>query len=167
MEEIDGKIIFDEFELMQNHILGAHALREFVRFYETVHADKIGPSLFLIMPVLPLVFNRTSTRSISNRHFIEGSIYKALREDKTLFVGLQSRMEKMATQTMNSLYMASSLGLLEYDPLTTKVTLAYSGNPSQNFSEDYSIIIKSARRLGSWFAQMSESDIIETFRIHF
>lgn len=167
MENVNEEIGFDEFELMQNQVLGAHALREFVKFYQRVHVENIGPSLLLILPVLPLVYNQVSTQSISNKHYIEGSIYKALREDKTLFIGLQARMEKMYEQTLQSVFMAANLGLLEYDVPTTRLTLSNGSNPSLKFSEDYETILRSSRRLGSWFAQMSESDILETFRIQF
>ena len=115
MERFDEQIELDEYDIVQNHILGAHIIREFVRFYQNNSEDNKGPTLVLIMPLLPLVLNKEARSSISNRRFIEGSLVKTILEEKTLYAGLQERMEKMAGQTFQSLSIAFWMQLIDYD----------------------------------------------------
>ena len=91
MEGIDeqGSLKLDEYDVVQNYILGAHALREFVRYYQKESKNEEGPILPLVFPILPLVFNRDTALSISKRHFSLGSFAKTLSEDKTLYADLQ------------------------------------------------------------------------------
>jgi len=167
MGRFDEQIELDEYDVVQNHVLGAHILREFVKYYQRYSEDKAGPTLVLIMPVLPLVLNKAATTSISKRHFIEGSLTKTITEDKTLYTGLQDRMEKMANQTFHSLSMAFSLNLLAYDQKTTLVIVVNKASPQMDGAQNYREMLNAARRLGCWFAKLSFEELISVFKINF
>lgn len=168
VERHNGQIELDEYDIVQNYVLGAHMLREFVKFYQRSSKENTGPSLVLLMPVLPVVLNKEATMSISKRHFIEGSLIKTLTEDKTLYMGLQERMEKMANQTFQSLSMAFSLNLLAYDNMTTNITVINQSNPPlTNHSQNYRNMLNASRRLGSWFAKLTFEELITVFKINF
>ena len=106
MEKIIYLNEIEEYDIMHNNVLGAHSLWEFVKFYSNYHINKENPDLMLLMPVLPIVFSKTSCDLICRRNFNEGSLINALIEDKGIFIGLQKRMEDMSDITFNSLRVA-------------------------------------------------------------
>ena len=166
MGRIDEREL-DEFDVVQNHVLGAHILREFVKFYQRESENEEGPIMALVLPVLPLVLNQAVTKSVSKRHFIEGSLIKTISEDKTLYIGLQARMEKMADQTLASLSMAFSLKLLEYDRETTIVQVLSEKAPKLEDCKNYRDMLNASRRLGSWFAKLTFQELVSVFKIYY
>ena len=169
MGRTNEKIELDEYDVVQNHILGAHILREFVRYYQNNSADKTGPTLVLTMPVLPLVLNEAARNSISKRRFIEGSLSKTILEEKTLYAGLQDRMQKMADQTLQSLSLAFTLQLLSYNIETTKLSMNFQINPVSELqgAKNYKEMLSAAHRLGTWFAKLTFEELITLLKINF
>ncbi|MAX79442.1 MAG: hypothetical protein CL843_04605 [Crocinitomicaceae bacterium] len=169
MERFDEQIELDEYDIVQNHILGAHIIREFVRFYQNNSEDNKGPTLVLIMPLLPLVLNKEARSSISNRRFIEGSLVKTILEEKTLYAGLQERMEKMAGQTFQSLSIAFWMQLIDYDVESTRLRMKFSKNPKSELesAKNYKEMLGASRRLGTWFAKLTFEELITVLKINF
>lgn len=169
MERTNEKIELDEYDIVQNHILGAHLLREFVRFYQNNSEGNIGPTLVLTMPVLPIVLNEVARKSISKRRFIEGGLSKTILEDKTLYSGLQDRMQKMADQTLKSLSLAFTLQLLSYNQETSELSMNFQLNPISEIHEakNYKEMLNTAHRLGAWFAKLTLEELITELKINF
>ena len=162
----------NEFEIFQNKALGAHMIWEFAKNYQMYHVDKVPPSLLLTMPVLPLCFNKRVILGIKERNFNGGSLLRTLDENKDLFSGLQERMEGMARLTLESIYLGSAVKLIEYDrqnaliiPISKTLPIKIRDSISKNY--DYSDIINTSRRIGAWFGQFNQSEILLYFNLHF
>lgn len=157
-----------EYDIIQNHVVGAHAIIEFVHYYQKYHKDNRGPALPLVFPVLPVVFNEDLKKNISTKQFEEGSLFRTINENRALYVGLQERMEAMASQTLKALSFAFSSQMLIYD--RTSAILYATKTPPSSVAQgyrDYNEIIHSARRLGAWFSKLTTEEIIAYFNITF
>lgn len=161
---------FNEFDIIQNHVLGAHALWEFVKNFESYHPQNKGVLLTLTLPVLPIVFNQEASTIIKSRNFKEGSLIKVLAENGAFNIGFQERMEAMTEQTLKSLHLAFSLDLLLIDnndfTLYSKETGNINFGSAKNYKDYYSIL-SASRRLGAWFAQLTYDEILMYFNISF
>ena len=49
-----------DYSIFQNHVLGAHALWEFSKYYQEYELNNRPPILMLALPVLPIVFKGSS-----------------------------------------------------------------------------------------------------------
>ncbi|WP_165748440.1 three component ABC system middle component [Cellulophaga sp. Z1A5H] len=167
MEKIIYLSEIEEYDVMHNNVLGAHSLWEFVKFYSSYHSTKKNPDLLLLMPVLPIVFNKTSCELICRRNFNPGSLINTLIEDKGIFIGLQKRMEDMSDTTFNSLRIAFAANLLSINNNDFKIGSLSQANPSLQLPQDYNNIILASKRLGAWFAKYEISQITNYLNITF
>jgi hypothetical protein len=162
----------NEFEIFQNKAIGAHAIWEFSKSYKMHNSDSFSPTLLMAMPLLPLVFNRRVVNGIKERNFKEGSLLRALDENKDLFSGLQERMEDMGKLTLESIYLSAVVGLIIFDrdeniiiPKAKNLPMKLKENLDKN--RDYIDIINASRRIGAWFGQFSQSEIFLYFNLQF
>ena len=167
MEKIIYLSEIEEYDVMHNDVLGAHSLWEFVKLYSNYHSNKTNPDLILLMPVLPIVFSKTSCELICRRNFNPGSLINTLIEDKGIFIGLQKRMEDMSDITFNSLRVAFAANLLSIDSDDFKIGSLSQTNPSLQLPQDYNNIILASKRLGAWFAQYEINQITNYLNITF
>lgn len=161
--------VFNEFDVVQNAVIGAHALYEFVGYYSRKDTAQKGVRLSHCFAVLPIVFTDEYTKEIYNRNFSRGSFIKVLTSDNIIFQGVQKRMEDLAPTTLMSFNIAFSSNLLLYDNETSRVHLGKGINiKSRNGSgKGYDEIIKASMRLGSWFAQVDEEQLLAFLNIKF
>lgn len=162
----------NEFEIFQNKAIGAHAIWEFAKNYRMNHTKNESPSLIVTMPVLPLCFNRRVVNGIKGRNFKGGSLLRAIDENKDLFSGLQERMEDMATLTLESIYLSSVSGLIDFDASQGIIIPKVTSLPSKvknaiEKNEDYTNIINASRHIGAWFGQFNQSEISLYFNLSF
>lgn len=159
----------NDFEIIQNEVLGAHALLEFINYYNQYHEDHSYPELMLCVPVLPIVFHKRSVTLINNRNYKEGSLYRVINECRDINAGLQERMEFMGKKTLKSVNLLLASNLIKYDWETTKLVSNGINFPAHKFSinENYKNIISSSKRLGAWFAQLNYQQITTYFNIEF
>jgi hypothetical protein len=162
-----------EYNIFQNKILGAHIIWEFAKFYRMHHVTKNCPNLMMTMPVIPLCLNKRVVQGIKERHFKEGSLLKALDEQKDLFSGLQTRMEDMAELTLESIFLGSVSGLIVYQRETGMIIPSDKNLPNtlkSSFSStpyDYAEIIGASKRVGAWFSQLNISELMLYFNIYY
>lgn len=166
MEEIVYQREIEEYDVMHNNILGAHALWEFVKSYGKFSTGVLYPDLIELMPVLPIVLNETSCNSIYRRNFNEGSLIKVIVEDQAIFAGLQKRMEDMSNITFHSLRVAFSANVLTISTEDFRVHAISNVNPSFETNNDYSKIIMASRRLGAWFSKYDFNQLQNYLNIH-
>jgi hypothetical protein len=159
--------LLNEYQIVQNEVLGAHALWEFAKYYNEYNLRKSNPELMLSFPVLPIVFNKRATKAINGRNFKEGSLYRTINENKDIYTGLQDRMENMAPLTFKSLSTAFSLRLLGFDNELSQIVPFSKTFPLKDVNVEYQEIIHSSRRVGAWFGQLDYSEISVYFNIHF
>lgn len=158
-----------EFQVIQNHAIGALALRQFVKGYRSRSVDKSGPILPLILPILPMVYNDDICSTLAEVRKITSSRFLTLLSDnRDLAVGLQDRMVKMSDQTFRSLNFAFAMKLLKYDPVTASLTSSNYLKKVPTLSyKDNQDIMHSAKVLGYWFASYSIEDICISLNIKF
>ena len=156
-----------EYRIMHNPSLGAHAIWEFSNTYKEFNEDHQYPVLMLTLPVLPLVLNKRASDRIKGKNFKEGSLARAIAEDRAIYGGLQDRMESLYELTLLSINVAASSGLIIYDPESTQLISNRKTELNLDLGKDYQDILKSARRIGAWFGQLSLSEIMMYFSIKF
>ena len=139
------------FSAIQNSALGAVILWEFCLHYEK--EKQAGPTLLLVMPILPLIFNAHATSAIFKRK-MSGGLFRAINEDRSLVAGLQSRMVKMADQTFESINLGLASGLIGYDSESAKLATIRKSVPDGFDYSDAENMRFAAKRLGIWFADL-------------
>lgn len=155
-----------EYEIVQNDALAALILWQFVAsFYEERHGQS-GPTLPLLMPVLALIFNKETAESLYKRK-IEGGLYRAIAEDRTIPVGLQYRMEVMSNQTFQGLNIAFASGLLNYLKEKCELIPVRTTPPFKIADRDTRIMLGSAKRLGIWFASLEIDQLCVLLKVRF
>lgn len=156
-----------DYNIFQNHLIGAHALWAFCKSYQENSLNRESPPLLLLFPVLPTVFNKRSRDAIKSRNFKEGSLYRALTDQKDLFSGLNDRIKDTTDITFQSLFMASSAGLVIYDKETTSVYASRKAELLDTYHGDYSDILQASKRIGAWYGKLSIQEIIDLFDLNF
>jgi len=153
--------VLNEYEIMQNNALGALALSAFtIEFYKNTN-NMHGPTLPVLMPVLPMVLHEDTASTLHNKHK-KGGFYKSIYKNKTILIGLQQRMESMADQTFQALNFAFASKMLNYDNSTNQIIPRRRTSPLKLINSNYveiRRIIKAAERLGYWFSEMELEQI--------
>lgn len=157
------------FEIIQNAAIGAHALYAFTRRYEQADIDRKGLLLPFMFPVLPIVFTKEYSEQISSRNFKIGSFYKVITSDNSFFINIVLKMQELSETTFKAMELGFSSQILIYDNENARI---YSGKnvsilKQSNLSKSYSDIIKTSQRLGSWFAQLKDDEIMSYFNLNF
>jgi hypothetical protein len=145
-----------EHDVVQNVSLGATALWTFARAYMDKVEGREGPELPMCVVVLPIVYHQRTANAI-HRMQSDSSLLKALQEEPQFVVGLQRRLEALATRSFQSLNVAVASSLLEWDPATQWPRLTPNQktlpNDLQGSLGDVPVILAAAKRLGWWFAK--------------
>ncbi|MBI9055958.1 MAG: hypothetical protein JEY96_19205 [Bacteroidales bacterium] len=159
----------NEFEVIQNAAIGAHVFYEFIKRYENSNKDKLGPLLPFMFPVLPIVFTKEYAEQIANRNFKIGSFYKVITLDNSFFINIVPKMQELSETTYKALGLSFSSKILTYDKENSRIYTGRRVNilKSSELSKPYQNIIKSSQRLGSWFAQLKDDEIISYFNLNF
>ena len=161
-----------EYQIYQNRLLGAHIIWEFAKSFDehSKEIEKKYPNIYHVLPVLPLCLNKRVVDGIKSRLFKEGSLLRAINENKDLFSGLQDRMESMASITFGSIYIATKARLIVFDKEQMLLIPNSSSIPSKitdKLYEDYKDLLKASRRVGSWFSQLTVEEISMYFNINY
>lgn len=155
-----------EHDIIQNIGIGAISLWHFTYNYqESLHFES-APKLPILMPVLPILFHKDSLEAIYKRHF-EGGFFNTLSEHRDFPAGLQQRMQSMSDQTFESLNLAFSTKLLDYDKELNQVIVIVRSEPVKIYNEEIKKIVKGAKRLGRWFSSLSIEQICLYLSIRF
>ncbi|MGE5483618.1 MAG: three component ABC system middle component [Ignavibacteriales bacterium] len=162
----DGIKVGGDYDLVQNPALGAISLWAFVREFTLCTKDATGPTLPLMMLVLPIVFHQKTLESIEGRH-LEKGLYLALADDRSIPVGLQERMMAMSTRTFRSIGIAVGSGLLTFDVNSAEFFPGHRTDPSGTRRSDISMMLRGAKRLGHWAASTSHEHLFSLLRVRF
>jgi hypothetical protein len=158
----------NEFLIIQNNALGSLALHAFCKTYYNAKDKTEGPSLSLLMPVLPLVFNKRSCDALSAiKKVTRQRFFSILSEHREIPVGLQHRMELMADQTFEALNVAFKKKLLHFNPENSQIVPASRvTTPAFTYHDNQNILI-AARVLGNWFSIYPVEQLCISLNIHF
>ncbi len=160
--------MMNEFDIFQNKILASYVLWEFCKNYSL--QKKQPPSLKLIMVVLPICFNKRIVDGIKSRNFREGSLYRALDENRDLFIGLEDRIESMGKLTFETIYLCSVSGILDFDRDRQELRFVPKAIKESEFSKlrqypDLADIFNAAKRIGTWFGKMNSVEITSYLKL--
>ena len=162
--------ILFESRVAHNAALGSTALWQFTRAYFDSQEQRSGPSLPLLMLVLPVVFHRRTAIKLQNMKSASG-FAKALLDDPELPVGLQARLEGFSDASFAAIRLSVSAGLLECDPdrpwpryTPSRKTLPADLRP---VDDDTRAIVGAAKRLGWWFAHEDLVSICSLLHVKF
>lgn len=161
--------IDNEFEIIQNDILGAHLLSEFCNFYSK-SSKGVAPKFYLCFLILPLVYNKDTVNLIYQRRMKPGSFIKALEEKGNVFFDLQFRLEELGKKTFRSLNIAFASEILYYDKKHSRVIFNNQKKLSYNYSilnDNYQKQIQATRRIGSWFGVLEDKEILMYLNVKF
>jgi len=163
------------FELIQNNVIGTIALHSFTLGFHNVAKNRTGmiqfPRLEYMFFVLPIVYNQNSMETFKSSN----ELYTVLIKDSSVIIGLQARANKMAKQTFDSLNIAFSKKILNYNELdksiellkgfqSKKLVLMLSMNHADNSVKR---IQDSAYKLGTIFAKRNPQNIQFELNIRF
>lgn len=161
--------MIQEYRIIQNPFLGAHALWEFVKHYQ--HHNAKGAPYPILFTVLPICFNTSLSKLIEKRSLDKSSISRVIMEDTSVFRGVQDRMESMFVETNQAILIACASKLITIDE---NANVQYILGKRQKtlikpttYNAPYNRIINTSKRLGSWFGQMTEEEIFITLKITF
>lgn len=137
-----------EIELVRNTSFGAIVLWRFTRSWFDQNKKQSAPPLTALMLALPMVCHEATVSAIADRNK-DGALLKALSEDRTIALGLQSRVQTFAQRTFRSLNLAIAAELVTIGrsdgvrvlPTRANQPFVYSSDGAEN-------AIKAADRLG-------------------
>jgi site-specific DNA-adenine methylase len=158
--------IVDEYEVIQNCALGALALWTFAAEYYLKSDEKYGPNLAVAMLVLPLVYNEHFVNSVFRRN-LKGGFYNALNDDKALFLGVQDRMQSMATLTLKSINICFSAKLLTYDKDNSELLPIRTNTPAYKDNDSIKDILSASKRLGYWFSTLNFQELCALLKVRY
>jgi hypothetical protein len=153
-----------EAELVQNSALGAAVLWAFTAEFFGQAREQRGPTLPLVLPVLPMTLHLETIDSLHSRNY-DGGLDLALAENRTLNIDLQERMQEMLPQTMRALNIAFGGGLLTYVRETGELRPLRKTDPFQSSSSEIRRMINTATRLGYWFCTINHERLGALLRI--
>ena len=154
-----------EAELVQNPALCALIICTFVAEFFSQSKKLKGPTIPLVLPVLPMVIHRETVETLARRHYIDG-LQLALAENKTLTLDLQERMEAATELTLSALNIAFASGLLGYDQERGQL-IPKKGMGVKSASKEIREMINTSNRLGYWFSSINADQLCSLLRIHF
>lgn len=163
------------FQIMQNIAIGAISMHSFTLGYNKISKNRkekiCYPKLEYMFYILPIVYNKSAMQTFKS----SSHSYTALLENKTIVLDLQERANKMSQQTFDSLNLAFSKKILNYNNMdktieinkgfqTTKLQLLLSMNQIDNSVKN---IQDSAFKLGCIFAKRDKRILQNELKIKF
>lgn len=155
-----------ETELVQNAALGAVILWTFTEEYCDQCRRQSGPSLQLVLPVLPMVLDQETTESIYRRRF-DGGLFLALAENRTLTLDLQYRTQISIPQTMQALNLAFATRLLSYRKDEGILWSERRTAPELKSNSEVRPLLAAAKRLGYWFSTINSEQLCSYLHLQF
>ena len=157
-----------ELDLVQNTGLAAEVLFMTVLAYYKGRNSINGLPFPLAFLVLPLLFHRRTVEDIKRRKGC-GTLYKAIKEDREIPIGLQSRMESMFNRTLSACFLAVSADMMIIDTKTGELiplirNLPKDALPTTSATMD---IFHAANRLGKAFAEHSVEEVLKITEVVF
>lgn len=162
------KTKMNEYNIIQNHVMGALAIHTFVKSYYNNKNKTEGPTIPLCLPILPLVYNEKCYTELSKINRITKSRFLSILSDnRDIPVGLQQRMINMSDQTLKAINLAFALKLLVYNNETSQLIPAHGSKAPEVYFKDNIEILQSSKVLGAWFAEYSTEDVCISLNIVF
>lgn len=160
--------ILFESNLVQNAGLASCAIFEAVRGFYEVRNEEAGMPFPFVFLVLPLVFHKRTADGMKDRKG-KGLLFKAIKDDPEIPVGLQARMEALYERSWEALSLAMAAKTLALDPDTAEVFPRVRALPKEALPQLSPVkdILNAAKRVGKAFAEHSEEEILRILKVVF
>jgi hypothetical protein len=161
-----------EKHLAENYAISAFALYSACSQFRNSKSEASGILLQQALLVPAMVFHQKTAASFATRMRTEGLFYRILSENVELTVGLQERVEDVATRTLAAIHFGCSARILylERSP-EFRVCSAIIAKPQGVFGpkapDQVKQILKAADRLGYCFATTDFAVMCAALRISF
>lgn len=160
-------ILFEK-NLVQNQGLASCAMFEAVVSFFTARNAETGMPFPMVFLVLPLAFHKRTADSIKNRAG-KGTLFKAIKDNPEIPIGLQARMEGLYDRTFEALSLAICAETIAFDPETGELLPRRKELPDETLpilppAKD---VLKAARRIGTAFAEHSVEEILTILKVVF
>ncbi len=160
--------ILFETNLVQNSGLASCAVFEAIAAFCRAKNGESGLPFPFVFLVLPFVFHKRTADDIKTRSG-NGTLFKAIKDDPELIVGLQARMESLYGKTLEALTLALAAKTVELDPETGELFSCRKSLPPKalpNLSPG-SDILKASKRIGKALAEHSPEEILKLLKVVF
>jgi len=155
-----------EQRIIQNTGLAAEIHWQVVKeAYENNRREE-GVALPLVFLVLPLVFHRRTAQLLATKKQ-PGAIYKLIEDDREVLIGLQERMQALYDRTVQALSIGFSTGLLKFDQQKQQLLPGVKSLQVEHVTDDVKTILKSAKRVGQTFSELSLVQILTVLEVRF
>lgn len=156
------RTLLREHDAMWNNGLGAIALAAFIRAYcSRLGADSLGPTLWHLLSVLPLVYPEKCRRVILKRRTFRGIVERDPEEDVArgeITFRLAGRMQMMQSRTFASLNLALAMGFVA--PAEGHFGAARPLRIPKDAGSETRAVIRAAEKLGNWAAEVSSFEYL-------
>lgn len=160
-------VLFEQ-NVVQNTGLAAEVLFVVVREFYDKKSQTEGLPFPLMFLVLPLAFHKATVDAIKSKTS-PGILFKVIRDNGEITLGVQQRMESMYRKTLDAFSIAVDSGLLAYDGEVTQVIPQRKSLPASCAHSTTAIvdIIKAAKRIGIAFAEHSVEELSQMLKVVF
>lgn len=160
-------VLFEQ-NIVQNTGLCAEAIFVATAEYFKEKHQRNGIPFPLIFLILPVVFHRSTALALTSKRG-DGILFKALRENREIPLGLQRRMESMYARTVAACSLALVSGLLDYDEQTAQYVPLLKSLPKMvvHDSSEVDDILCASRRIGKVFAELGIDEVAELLEVVF
>jgi len=158
-----------EFDVVQNTALSAVAIHAATLQHYQSTARTRGVAVPGLMLVLPIILHQPSRMTVAGK-VLDGSFYKAISEDRAMVVGLQSRMQSMASQSFRAINLAVASGLIGIQRDAVAPGTLIPSRMSESFkASDHETrsIIAAAKRVGHWLATVQITALCSVLNVRF
>lgn len=159
-----------EQEAAQNSALGALLITHFCLEYFNTKNQTSGPSLPKTLLILPLLYHRQTVNSL-RRMQRQSGLLKALADNPSIHVGLQSRLQSLTSRTFKSILIACNSKLLrlhhegDWPTLTPFPHTINSLKHLSPASTELRDMQKAASRLGWWLPSTESINLYALLRL--
>ena len=162
------QVDFEE-RVLRNPALGAVLVAEFAESFAEHAVEGSAPTLPHVLVGLPMLFHEPTVQRIHRMRF-ESGLARALAEQPLISLGLQQRVTRMKSNSLEALAVGCAAGLLEREGghgfpafrATRKRLPAFDvTNPTVG------PMAKAGRRLGAWFAAIPFANACRLLRVEF
>lgn len=160
-------ILFEK-NLVQNQGLASCAVFEAVAAFSATRNAEAGMPFPMVFLVLPLAFHKRTVDSIKSRAG-KGMLFKAIKDNPEIPLGLQTRMEGLYDRTFEALSLAVCAETIALDPETGELLPRRKALPDETLpmlppAKD---VLRAARRIGASFAEHSIEEILTILKVVF
>jgi len=160
-------VLFEQ-NIVQNTGLCAEAIFVATVEYFKTKDQRSGIPFPLAFLILPIALHRNTALTLKSKRG-DGILFKAIRENREIPLGLQRRMESMYKRTVAACSLALASRLIDYDERTAQYIPLLKSLPKaiMHDSSEVDDILCASKRIGKILAEHELDEIAELLEVVF